>query len=366
MKILAITNMYPKPETPALGVFVKQQIEGLRHIGLDVDVLVVERREKGMGSYFTMEEKLRHHIRQFDPDLVHIMYGGVLAERVTRMNTDIPFVVSFCGSDLFGEHLSGSLRRIAGDCGVFASYIAAWRADGIIVKSRNLYEALPPTIDRSKVRIIPNGIDLERFRALDRMDCRKTLGWSLNKFHVLFPTTNGDPVKRFALARAAIEVANESGLNAEIHQLKGVAHEQVPVWLNASDVVLLTSLHEGSPNIVKEALGCNVPIVSVDVGDVRERINGIEGCYIALPDPCDLGVKLGLVKSMGKRIAGYGRVQELSLEHISLSIRNFYQETIESRRRIVARQKVGLKALLDCSNWLLAQRKALRTQPINY
>jgi teichuronic acid biosynthesis glycosyltransferase TuaC len=196
------------------------------------------------------------------------------------------------------------------------------------VKSRNLEEALPASVDRSKVRVIPNGIDLERFKPFDRVECRKKLGWNLNKFHVLFPANNGDPVKRPHFAQAAIEAANRSGLNAELHQLHGVPHDEVPTWLNASDVVLLTSLHEGSPNIIKEALACDVPIVSVDVGDVRERLNGTEGCHIALPDPKDIGEKLHLVKSWGKQVVGREAVQHLSLEQISLKLKQFYQDIL--------------------------------------
>lgn len=328
MRVLAVTNAYPTPQHPANGSFNAQQIIGLRRLGLNVEMMLVDRREKGMGLYFTMGEGLRTSVKHFQPDVVHVMYGGVLAERVTSIVKDRPIVVSFCGSDLLGETTSGVLRHIIGKCGVMASHIAARRAVGIIVKSRNLEQALPADVDRFKVRIIPNGIDLERFKPLDPVDCRRKLGWSLNKFHVLFPTNTGDSVKRPHLARAAIEAANQSGLNAEMHQLQGVSHEEVPIWLNASDVVLLTSQHEGSPNVVKEALACNVPVVSVDVGDVRERIGGISGCHIALPDPHDLGAKLELVRARGGRITGREGVWHLSSEQNALKLSQFYHECL--------------------------------------
>jgi teichuronic acid biosynthesis glycosyltransferase TuaC len=329
MRILAITNLYPTPRQPTMGTFVEQQIVGLKRIGVEVDVMLVNRAERGMSSYFTMRAALQEHIAQFQPNVVHVMYGGVLAERVTSMVTGMPVLVSFCGSDLLGERLSGVLRRIVSECGVLASHIAARRAVGIIVKSRNLEEALPVSVDRSKVRIIPNGINLERFNPLDQVDCRKKLGWNLNKFHVLFPANAGDPVKRPFLAQAAIEVANRLGLNAEMHPLRGVPHEEVPIWLNASDAVLLTSLHEGSPNIIKEALACDVPVVSVDVGDVYERISGIDGCHIAQPNADDLAAKLHLVRRKGGRIAGREKVQQISLEQTSLKLRSFYLEVLE-------------------------------------
>jgi teichuronic acid biosynthesis glycosyltransferase TuaC len=341
MRILAVTNLFPTPRLPTMGTFVEQQIVGLQRIGLEVDLMVVNRAEKGMGSYFTMGAALRERIGQFQPDVVHVMYGGVLAERVTSIVTERPVLISFCGSDLLGEQLSGVLRRIVSECGVLASHIAAKRAVGIIVKSRNLEEVLPVSVDRSKVKIIPNGISLKRFIPLDQLDCRKKLGWSLNKFHVLFPANAGDPVKRPFLAQAAIEAANRLGLNAEMHQLRGVPHEEVSIWLNASDAVLLTSLHEGSPNIIKEALACDVPVVSVDVGDVPERISGIDGCHIALPNSDDLAAKLYLVRERGGRIAGRERMQQISLEQTSLKLRSFYLEVLESYQRRTVRNCGG-------------------------
>lgn len=364
MRLLAVTNIYPTPQSPTIGTFVEQQVLGLRGINLDVDVMLVNRWERGVRSYLTLGAELRNRIRHFQPDVVHVMYGGVLAELVTRTVKDRPTVVSFCGSDLLGELLSGSMRRIISEYGILASHIAARRAVGIVVKSRNLEEALPASVDRSKVRIIPNGIDLERFRPLDQVDCRNKLRWDPNKFHVLFPTNAGDPCKRLYLAQAAIDEANRSGLNAELHQLRGVPHEEVPTWLNASNVVLLTSLHEGSPNVIKEALACNVPVVSVDVGDVCERVGGIEGCHIALPDPRDLGDKLGLVGTRGGRIAGRERMQSLSLEQTALHLGSFYHEILEPHRRqaVANRTFVYTHLLQDFFLSILGRRRKLSRQ----
>jgi glycosyltransferase involved in cell wall biosynthesis len=258
------------------------------------------------------------------------MYGGVMADEATRAVIDRPTVVSFCGDDLLGELLSGFLRRLISGYGVMASHRAARRACGIVVKSKNLQDALPDDVDRSKVRIIPNGVDLERFKPLNRDKCRQRLGWSGDRFHVLFPANDGDPRKRPNLAEAAVEAANHSGVEAEMHQLRGVPHAEVPVWLNASDVVLLTSLHEGSPNIVKEALACNIPVVSVDVGDVRERTQGVEGCYLAVPEPSELAAKLQMVYAGSRRVVSRIKMQELSLERVALQLKEFYREVLIS------------------------------------
>jgi glycosyltransferase involved in cell wall biosynthesis len=167
---------------------------------------------------------------------------------------------------------------------------------------------------------------VERFRPLEQRTCQQQLGWDVHKFHVLFPTNGGDPVKRFDLARAAVNLLQASGVQTELHQLCGIENKAVPVWLNASDVLLLTSLHEGSPTVVKEALACDVPVVSVNVGDVKERISSTAGCYLSEPNTEDLASKLAMVRSRGARVQGRTAVQELSLERVALRLKSLYDE----------------------------------------
>jgi glycosyltransferase involved in cell wall biosynthesis len=261
------------------------------------------------------------------------MYGGIMADIVTKalQNTPTPVVVSFCGSDLLGEHLNGMVRKITNHIfGVMASHRAARRAHGIIVKSRNLQNALPRAEDRKRARILANGVSLDRFQPLDRRECREKLGWEPNRFLVLFPTNAGDRRKRLWLAEGAVRVAKESGIDIELVELKGVPHAEVGVWINASDVVILTSQHEGSPNVVKEALACNVPIVSVDVGDVVERLEGIAGCYIAEENERDLGDKLRKVHDGMRVVEGRDKVLELTLERVAERVKAFYEEVLHN------------------------------------
>lgn len=308
----------------------EQQIKSLRQIGLDINVLVVDRALKGMGAYWDLNRRIRARVASFQPDLVHVMYGGIMAYMATYAVSQRPVVISFCGSDLLGEPLSGSLRQLIASAGVLASRRAARKVSGIVVKSKNLQDALPNDVSLLKVRIIPNGIDLHRFRPLDRNTCRHQLGWHANCFHVLFASNAGNPCKRPDLAQAAVQALNRLGIHAELHQLSGVPHNEVAVWLNASNALLVTSLTEGSPNIVKEALACDLPVVSVDVGDVSERIRGLEGCYLALSELSNLAAKLYMVHCGPGRVAGRVRMQELSLERVALRLRDFYDELLES------------------------------------
>jgi glycosyltransferase involved in cell wall biosynthesis len=336
LKVLAVTNMYPRPEAPTSGTFVEQQVKGLRELGLQVEVHLVERSQKGMFAYFGAQRQVAERVRSFRPDLVHVMYGGVMADMITRSLKNVPTVVSFCGSDLLGELLSGRIRKMIASYGVWSSWQAARRASGIIVKSRNLQQALPCEEDRRRAHIIPNGIDLERFRPLDRNECRNALGWPRDGFNVLFPTNTGDPRKRIGLARGAVAELGNLGVIARLRELQDVAHDQVPVWINACDVVILTSLHEGSPNVIKEALACNVPIVSVDVGDVAERVEDIEGCFIADATPSSLAEKLHRVLSGSRRVEGRTAMRELSLERVAARVKTCYLEAVSGAGRRAA------------------------------
>ena len=327
MRVLAITNMYPHAGQPTHGVFVEQQVLGLRRIGLDVDVLFIDRVARGMRAYFEMNPAIDRALR-LPVDVVHIMYGGVMAERLLRRAWTQPTVVTFHGSDVLGEHLSGLRRRIAAQVGVLASQRAAARATGVVAVSRVVAAALPPSISASKVRIIPCGIDLDRFVPMDRAACQRQLGWNPRQFHVLFPANSGDPVKRPALAAAAVEHLIASGVPAALHHLAGIPNDGVPTWVNASDVLLLTSLHEGSPTVVKEALACNVPVVSVDVGDVAERTSGIAGCHLAAPTPADLANKLARVARNREPVDSRSHMASLSHLVVAGQLADLYAELI--------------------------------------
>ena len=328
MRILAVTNMYPTPQFPSSGSFVEQQIRGMRRIGLNVEVLFFNRLQQGIRVYAGLREQLQARIKSFRPDIVHSMYGGIMADRVTQHVVDQPTVVTFHGSDLLGEHLSGVVRKFVAGYGVFASRRAAQRATRVVVVSQVLSEALPKSVDRAKVSLIPCGIDLERFRPMNQDECRHELGWQPERFHILFPSHPSNTVKRASLAQAAVQLLKRLDVPAELHYLHGVTNSQVPVWLNASDVLIMTSQHEGSPTIVKEALGCNRPIVAVAVGDIEERIAGVDGCHVALAQPDDLANKLCAVYTGCRIVNGRVRVQDLSLTAIAARLQDLYRELI--------------------------------------
>jgi UDP-N-acetylglucosamine 4-epimerase len=340
MKILAITNMYPSPAFPGRGVFVQEQIKGLRAIGLNVRVLVIDRQQHGPLAYYRMHDVVRREIAAFGPDLIHVMYGGVMADQVVRRHHHCPVVITFHGSDLLGENLSGWLRKIISHHGVHCSRRAAQQAEGIIIVARHLMGPLQGAAKPQQIRVIPCGIDLDRFKPMDSMTCKVKIGWDPQAFHVVFASSNADPVKRPWLAQAAVRQARGFVRRIELHYLTGVPNAEVPTWLNAGDVLLLTSLHEGSPTVVKEALACGLPVVSVDVGDVAERIEGIEGCHLSRPSATDLATKLALVRRRGGRIECRNKLDELRIVNVARKLDTFYSETVHEHRAVHAASSI--------------------------
>jgi teichuronic acid biosynthesis glycosyltransferase TuaC len=324
MRALVVTNMYPTPTAPYSGPFVEAQVESLRAAGVDLDVLHLPRHELGRNVYLGLGKRVKQHVAASDPDLVHVAYGGVMADAVTRAIRDRPVLITFHGTDLLGGRSAGVLNAVSLRLNVFASGRAARRAAGVIVVSRTLLQALPPSLDQSRVWVVPNGVDLSRFQPRDRTECRRALGWDPARAHVLFPASPSRPVKRFALAQASVELMNGNGVDVELHALDGVPYDDVPTWLNAASAILLTSAHEASPVIVKEALACNVPVVSVDVGDIGERISGIDGCFVAASSPADLADKLSLALERREPIRGRERIEHLSLERIAAQVHGIY------------------------------------------
>jgi teichuronic acid biosynthesis glycosyltransferase TuaC len=324
MRVLLVTNLYPTPERPDAGVFVVQHIESLHALGIETELLHVERTDRGRRVYRGLAGVVRQSLTTSDPDLVHVMYGGVMADICTREVTDRPVLVSFRGTDLLGGGAKNVIDRVSWSFGVLASRRAATRAAGIVVMSNNLSQALPKRVNPSRVWTQPNGVDLATFAPRDQREAQDELDWDRRRKHVLFPALATRSEKRFDLARAALDVVNNKRRDVELHVLSGVRHKDVPLWLNAADVVLLTSEHEGSPDVVKEALACNVPIVSVDVGDVRERIEVVGGCHVTDRDPASIALGLNLALARRSRIDGRERVLEFSLERVSARIAGIY------------------------------------------
>ena len=293
-----------------ISPFIKVQAESLTKYGHRIDYYPV--KGKGLWGYLSNITKLSKFIKQSDYDIVHSHYSfcGIVSALATKK----PVVCSLMGSDV---KESGLWRFII-------KYFIMHKWGKTIVKSVDMKTELG--IDT--VEVIPNGVDLELFKPLDKNDCRKELGWDIGKKIILFAADPKRPEKNFSLAKKATETLNIQ--DVELKVVYPVPHKDIPIYLNATDLLLSTSLWEGSPNIVKEAMACNCPIVSTNVGAVKWLLAGVEGCFITTNDPKDVANKIRKALDIKEKTKGREKLISLGLdsEHIAKMIIQVYEEVI--------------------------------------
>jgi glycosyltransferase involved in cell wall biosynthesis len=256
-------------------------------------------------------------------DLIHAHFGQ--AGFICTLQGRLPVVVTFHGSELLGLGTKTVSGRILSSLLRSISLIAAKRADEIITVSQRLSRELPwPS------HIIPIGIDLSTFRPKPREAVRTLLGWSLDERSVLFVGAPTNPIKRYWLASEAVALVTKKLSNVNLHICYSQPQEHVADYMNASDVLLVTSLHEAGPLVVREALACDLPIVSVDVGDVRERIAMIDGCVICPDDKAEtLARGLEYVLRRRHRIKGYTAIQDMDERLLTKRVIAVYEKVIK-------------------------------------
>ena len=155
----------------------------------------------------------------------------------------------------------------------FFSQLTAWQADGIIVMSEKMKEKLW-AISRKNAIAIPEGISKGKFYPVSKQECRQKLNWDAAAPTIIY-FAQPAYVKNRPLAEAAFQTLLHQLPATQLQLIQGVPHAELRWYYNAADVLLLTSYHEGSNNSIKEALACNLPVVSVDVGDARERLQEV-------------------------------------------------------------------------------------------
>ena len=247
---------------------VNNQAEALMSEGVEIEWYLL--KGKGIKGYLKNVTPLRKYIKEHQYDALHVHYS--LSAFVASLAGAKPLVVSLMGSDVKAAGWYKFIIRL------FAR-LFRWKA--IIVKSNDMYRDL----GIMRAIIIPNGVNMDRFKPMDKAECRKRLGWDTAKKHVLFPANASRPEKDYELAAAVCTLLD----NVELHAFNNTPNAETPYWYNAADVVLMTSKWEGSPNAIKEAMACSRPIVCTNVGDVAERTSGVDGCYVAQSrDPQEL------------------------------------------------------------------------------
>lgn len=292
--------------------FFEQQVQVLERNGVSCTVVRVPRPDEGTRSvveYARFYVDVLRRVVRSDFDVVHANYG--LTAPFALAQPTRPAILTLWGSDVFGRY-----GRVSTAC--------ARRFDAVVVMSGEMAERVDDA-----AHVIPHGVDTELFSPRDPEAAKAAVGWDPTVEHVLFPYDPSRAVKNYPRARSVVaRVAAEFETPVRLHAVHGVPHERVPVYMNAADALLLTSAHEGSPNAVKEALACNLPVVAVDVGDVGELLDGVRNCRTCRSD-AELVEALTAVLDSGSRSDGRSRIDAYSLERMAEDLLGVYESVLE-------------------------------------
>ena len=316
MKILIVGNNKPGHFAP----FVEEQARALQQQGCEVVFFGVQ--GKGLMGYLRCLPALKRAIRKHQPDLIHAHYG--LSGLLANLQRIVPVLTTYHGSDI---NVPSVLRFSK-----IAMRLSAWN---IFVSKRNIAIAKPT----NKYTLLPCGVNLPL--SWSEMQTQQVEQLTLNQWvqeklnagvkYMLFAGAFDNAVKDAALAKAAINELAIEGVQVELIELKGYNRDQVNALMYNCDALLMTSKTEGSPQVIKEAMACGCPIVSVDVGDVAERVSGVEGCYVVRTrEPKDIAEALQRAIAFEGKTNGRERILEMGLsnEQVAKRLMAIYQSLV--------------------------------------
>jgi teichuronic acid biosynthesis glycosyltransferase TuaC len=297
----------------SISPFIKEQVDSLIKLDCRFEYYLI--KGKGVYGYIKNFFKLIRKIRSCKPDIIHAHYG--LSGLLAVLQPFRPVIVTFHGSDINNPILR------------FLSKIAQrFSTESIFVSDK-----LKSLSKSSRGLIIPCGVDLEMFRPTDKGTSKRLLGLALNIKYVLFSSSFDNPIKNSSLAIDAVKSLSDQ--NVKLLELKGYSRKEVNHLLNAVDCALMTSFNEGSPQFIKEAMACNCPIVSTDVGDVNWILGDSKGCFIVSNNLISISEKLKEILLLSdKNIRTNGRERIISLDYgldaIAQKVFNVYKAFIKT------------------------------------
>ena len=312
-------------------VFVRREAEALRAAGHEVEVFGFDNSRYSPAHLAREVARLGDAIRRARPDVVHAQFGKFnalvaafstfLIGMSAEMQKAPPLVITFRGTDINRNTRYSGLRSAIG---IAASQAAAFAARAVVCVSREIRDKVWAAALRPAL-VLPTGVDLRTFVPMERDAARARLGWRPEERVVLFNAGRNPAVKDPELAAAAVAQAKAHLDGIRLVVLDGTAApEEVPVYMNAADCLLVTSRTEGSPTVVQEAMACNLPVVSVDVGDVRERLLGVRHCAVVRRDPGALGLALATLLRHPRRSDGRAHAEALSVDAIAARLIELY------------------------------------------
>ena len=305
MRVLIVANNKPGHFSP----FVMEQVEALTKLGVEFDFFGVD--GKGASGYLANLIPLKKKIHEFQPDLLHAHYAhsGLLA----NLQRTVPVVTTYHGSDIHSGGLNLSISKVTARYSAYNIFVSPWLLELSGYHGENK-------------SVIPCGVSTTTFYPMERAEARKQLGWDVNETYVLFAGAFENEVKNSTLAKAATSLLP----NVSLVELRGYSREQVNLAVNAANCLLMTSHREGSPVVIKEAMACGTPIVSVDVGDVKEVLAGVDGCFISTYDVKNVATHLKqALKFEGKTNGPQSIIEKgLSNELIVKQIKEIYNHVL--------------------------------------
>ena len=300
MKVLFISS----GNSGQISPIVKAQAESLLSIGIEVDYFLIQ--GKGLWGYLKNIPSLRNYARKNKIDIFHAHYS--FCGFVASLASCNPLIVSLMGDDVKGNALSKFCVRF------FIRFL--WTHT--IVKSKEMINSL----EIHNASIIPNGVNLNQFTPKNHTISKEKLGWELNKIHVLFAANPSRWGKNFKLVEESFNSIHSE--NIRLHTLINVDFKQMNEIYNASDIILLSSYSEGSPNVIKEAMACNKIIVSTEVGDVKEIFGNTPGTFLSgfeINEYKNTILKALDFHAKQKFTTGRDRIIELKIDSLSIAKR---------------------------------------------
>jgi glycosyltransferase involved in cell wall biosynthesis len=309
MRVLVVTNMYPTPERPALGPFVRDQVEALRRRS-DIEVELFAFKP-GPRALVRAAIDLRRRFKGRRFDVVHAHFGlTAWPALLARLG---PVVVTLHGNDLLVRRSYVVTRAALPFCALTSAV------------SHEFSTHIPGAGSKRRVAILPVGIDVEHFRPIPRAHARERLGLDPDGRYVLFPHDPSRPLKRFDRAKQAAG-------DVELLTLGGVAHEEVPYWINAANAVLVPSETEAFGLSAIEAIACGVPVLATPVGIHPVALEGVEGTYCA---PFEVGAWRRALEphlaASDPRVDGRSRAELFSADAMASRVVTAWRELVHDR-----------------------------------
>jgi len=312
MKILIVCSYRDySAHTNYVAPFIYEQVQSLEKQGCEIRYVFV--KGGGVSGYIRGTFDLIKAVNKWKPDIVHA-HGG-LCGFISNLQRRVPVVTTYHGSDI-NEKTNRFISQFAIRFSAFNIFV-----------SQKLIDLAKP---KNEHALIPCGIDLDQFYPIeDKKACREKLNLDIEKKYVLFSKMFYDPVKNYPLAKHAIDQFED----VELLQFVGFSRSEACLLMNACDAVIMTSFSEGSPQFIKEAMACNCPIVSVDVGDVKEVVDDTQGCYITTYDSRDVAANLRLALDFAGKTDGRFKIMNFDNTKLAKRIIDIYGQVLKTETK---------------------------------